>query len=122
MDGYPSQQFIGSNFVTSNFEIRTRPLRLWTILFGLAGFYDAGDAFDDWHQIRPKHSVGLGFRGLFPQFQRIVGRLECAFPLDRPIVPGQHWGSVDVLLTVEGQPFATPQLVSRGSPLLTPAD
>jgi len=120
--GYPSQQFIGSNFVTSNFEIRTRPLRLWTVLFGLAAFYDAGDAFDDWHQIRPKHAAGLGIRGLFPQFQRIVGRLECAFPLDRPIIPGQHWGNVDVLLTVEGQPFATPQLVSRGSPLLTPAD
>jgi hypothetical protein len=119
--GYPSRQFIGSNFVTSNLELRTRPLRLWTILLGLEGFYDAGDSFDDWHNIRPKHSLGVGIRGLFPQFQRIVGRLECAFPLDRPSLPGQHWGNFDVLLTVEGQPFGTPQLVSRGSPLLAPA-
>jgi len=120
--GYPSQQFIGSNFVTSNLEVRTRPLRFWTILLGLAGFYDAGDSFDDWHNIRPKHSLGVGIRGLLPQFQRIVGRLECAFPLDRPSLPGQHWGNFDVLLTVEGQPFGTPQLVTRGSPLLSPAE
>ena len=120
--GYPSQYFIGSNFITSNLEVRARPLRLWTVLFGLAGFYDAGDSFDNWQSVRPKHSLGLGIRAPFPQFQRIVGRLECAFPLDRPTLPGQHWGSVDVLLTVEGQPFATPQLVSRGSPLITAAE
>ena len=52
--GYPSQFFIGSNFVTSNLEVRTRPLRLWTVLFGLGAFYDAGDSFDNWHAIRPK--------------------------------------------------------------------
>jgi len=119
--GYPSQFFIGSNFVTSNLEVRTRPLRLWTVLFGLGGFYDAGDSFDDWHAIRPKHALGIGVRALFPQFQRIVGRLDCAFPLDRPDMPGQHWRSVDVMLTLEGQPFSSPQLVTRGSPLLTPA-
>ena len=115
--GYPSQFFIGSNFVTSNLEARTRPLRLWTVLFGLGAFYDVGDAFDRWDAIRPKHSVGLGIRALFPQLQRVVGRLECAFPLDRPDMPGQHWGSVDVMLTLDGQAFLYPQLLTRGSPL-----
>ena len=115
--GYPSQFFIGSNFVTSNLELRTRPLRLWTVLMGLGAFYDVGDAFDKWDAIRPKHSVGLGIRALFPQLQRIVGRLECAFPLDRPDMPGQHWNNVDVMLTIDGQAFLYPSLVTRGSPL-----
>jgi hypothetical protein len=119
--GYPSQEFIGSNLITSNLELRTRPLRIWTVLFGLAGFYDSGDAFDDWHQVRPKNAVGLGIRGLFPQFQRIVGRLDVAFPLNQPTLPGQHWGGIDVLLTVEGQPFATPHLTALGTPLLSVA-
>ena len=120
--GYPSQEFIGSNFFISNLELRTKPLQLWTLLFGLSGFYDAGDVWDKWQDIRPKHAMGLGIRGLLPQFQRIVGRLELAFPLDRPSLPGQHWGNVSVMLTVEGQPFAPPELVSRGSPLVAPAN
>jgi len=119
--GYPSQEFIGSNFFVSNLEARTKPLRLWTVLFGLSGFYDAGDVWDKWTEVRPKHALGLGIRALFPQFQRIVGRLECGFPLNRPQLPGEHWGGVDVMLTVEGQPFAPPELVSRGSPLLSPS-
>lgn len=120
--GYPSQEFIGSNFLVSNLELRTKPVRLWTLLFGLSGFYDAGDAWDKAAQFQPKHALGVGIRGLAPQLQRIVGRLECAFPLDRPQWPGQHWGGVDVMLTIEGQPFGPPELVSRGSPLLLPAE
>jgi hypothetical protein len=119
--GYPSQEFIGSNFAVSNLEVRTKPLQLWTVLVGMSGFYDAGGVWDKWTEIQPKHAVGIGIRGLLPQFQRIVGRLECAFPLDRPRQPGEHWGSVDFMLTVEGQPFSPPELVSRGSPLLTPS-
>jgi hypothetical protein len=119
--GYPSQQFIGSNFIVSNLELRTNPLRLWTVLFGLTGFYDMGDTWDRWNDFRPKQSLGLGVRALFPQFQRIVGRLECAFPLQQPHGPGEHWGPVGVMLVMEGQPFAPPELVSRGSPLLSPS-
>jgi hypothetical protein len=119
--GYPSQAFIGSNFAVSNLEVRTKPLQLWTVLVGMSGFYDAGGVWDKWTEIQPRHSLGVGIRGLLPQLQRVVGRLECAFPLDRPRQPGEHWGNVDIMLTIEGQPFSPPELVSRGSPLLTPS-
>lgn len=118
--GYPSQQFIGSNFVVSNLELRTVPLRLWTVLFGLTGFYDMGETWDHWNEFRPKQSLGFGVRALFPQFQRIVGRLECAFPLQEPHKPGEHWGPLGFMLVMEGQPFGPPELLTRGSPLLTP--
>ncbi len=119
--GYPSQEFIGSNFVVSNLELRTKPIHLWTVLVGMSGFYDMGDTWDKLSQIQPKQSLGIGARALFPQFQRVVGRLECAFPLQQPRNPGEHWGPVSLMLVVEGQPFSPPELVSRGSPLLTPS-
>lgn len=108
--GYPSKQFLGHHLVASNLEYRTRSVKLFEVLFGLVGFYDAGDAFDAGRP-HPKHSVGLGGRATFPQFQRAVVRLDLAFPLSRP-EPGQteRYSPYVLFLTIGGQAFPMPVL------------
>ena len=119
--GYPSQQFLGRNLVVSNLEFRTRSVRLFEVLFGLAGFYDIGDAFDNLSKFSPKHSVGIGARATAPQIERIAARLDVAFPLTAPrSTIGEHWGGIDVLFVLDGQafPFPTSRPSSSRSPLV----
>lgn len=82
--GYPSQWLLGANVVAANVEYRSRP---WQILesIQLAGvlFYDAGDAFDRWDELRWWHAVGFGARVLLPQLDRVVFRVDVGFPLVR---------------------------------------
>jgi hypothetical protein len=107
--GYPSQQFLGRNLVASNLEFRTRSVKLFSVLFGLTGFYDVGDAFDTPGQFAPKQSVGFGARATTPQLQRVAMRLDVAFPLTAPRPAlREQWGGVDVLFTLEGQAFPFP--------------
>lgn len=117
--GYPSEQFLGHHLAVSNLEFRTRSVRLIDVLFGLVGFYDVGDAFDATSQLRPKHAIGCGIRATAPQFQRVVGRLDLAFPLTRPLASmGESWSSVTWFLAIEGQAFPFPTVQS--SPSRTP--
>jgi hypothetical protein len=107
--GYPSGQFMGHHLVTSNLEFRTRSIKLLEIMLGLVGFYDVGHAFDA--RMQPKHSVGIGGRATFPQFQRTAARLDLAFPLTRPTSDiNEHWGSWAVYLTLEGQALPVPSI------------
>ena len=66
-------------------ELRSRPLALLGSL-QLAGvlFYDVGDAFDRWAELRLHHAVGAGARLLLPQLDRIVVRADLGVPLARP--------------------------------------
>lgn len=80
--GYPTNGFIGQNLVAVNMEMRTSPVEILSCLVGAAAFFDMGDAFDG-KDIRMKSSVGFGLRGLFPQLDRKVMRLDIAFPLAR---------------------------------------
>jgi hypothetical protein len=86
--GYLSGQFIGRNLWRVHAEYRTRPLNLWTIHLGGVLFYDGGSA---WGRPGPgrtdppfsyRHSVGVGLRGLLPQFDREGLRIDFGFPLD----------------------------------------
>jgi hypothetical protein len=79
--GYPSNFYVGKDWVAGNVEYRTRPLEVLGSELGAALFYDVGDAFDDPAKIRLKQSVGLGFRFLFPQLDRFVLRGDLGFPL-----------------------------------------
>jgi hypothetical protein len=116
--GYPSQQFLGRHLVTSNLEFRTRSVKFLEVLFGLAGFYDVGDAFDAPDRLHPKHSLGIGARATAPQLQRAVGRLDVAFPLTSPVAgAGENWNRVAVYVTLE-QAFPIPVIQSSGT--LTP--
>ncbi len=101
--GYPPEAFIGKDVVASNLEYRSRPLEVLSTQLGAAAFYDVGDAFDGFSTLRVKHSVGLGFRALIPQANRIVFRADWGFPLSdgyRPL-PGS-------LFVTFGQAFDMP--------------
>ena len=87
--GYPSQAFVGQHFVALNAEFRSRSLPLFeTVQLGGVLFYDAGNAFDRWSDLHLWHAVGFGARVLFPQVDRVVFRLDVAFPLSRPLPAG----------------------------------
>jgi hypothetical protein len=86
--GYPTQAFNGADLVASNLEFRSRPVDVASLQFGAAAFYDAGDAFDSFENIRPKQSAGVGLRILLPQVTRSVFRLDFAIPLAGPHIPG----------------------------------
>jgi hypothetical protein len=64
--GSPPELMAGSRRVLLNVELRSRPIELRTLHLGAVLFYDAGAAFDE--APVPLHSVGLGLRALFPQF------------------------------------------------------
>lgn len=87
--GYSSQRFEGDNLVGVNVEFRTLPLNFWTLHAGLVAFYDGGAVFDQFGLASSRqsagsayrHSVGLGIRALFPQFDKQPLRLDLGFPL-----------------------------------------
>jgi len=119
--GYPSARFIGTSILTSNLEFRTRSVDVLGMLFGLVGFYDAGDTFDWGTAPRPKQSLGFGGRSTIPQLQRIVGRLDVSFPLTpAPRRDPVGWPAIDVVLSLSGQafPWPSPQPSTLATPLL----
>jgi hypothetical protein len=85
--GYPSQYLAGKDLVVSNLEFRSRPIELASLQFGAAAFYDVGDAFDGFENLRPKHSVGIGLRVLLPQVTRALLRLDVGVPLSASPLP-----------------------------------
>ncbi len=80
--GAPPESQSGSNALLFNLEYRTRPWVVQTLHVGAAAFYDAGSAFDE----RPSlvHTVGLGLRFLFPQFDVQPVRLDFGYALNGP--------------------------------------
>jgi hypothetical protein len=83
--GFPTNAFIGKDFLLYSLEFRTRPIFVSTFALGGAVFYDAGDVYTNLSSFRPKQAAGLGFRLLIPQFNRVVFRGDVAFPLSRPL-------------------------------------
>jgi hypothetical protein len=79
--GYPSNFYVGKDWVAGNVEFRTRPLEVLGSELAAAAFYDAGNAFNGFDTLQFKHSVGVGFRFLFPQLDRFVLRGDFGFPL-----------------------------------------
>ncbi|WP_437851085.1 hypothetical protein [Sorangium sp. So ce363] len=98
--GYPTAAFIGEDVLSANLELRTRPLEIWSCQVAGAAFFDAGDAFDGFDDLRLKQSAGFGVRALFPQLSRVVMRADWGVPLTRgykepDALPG------DILVTFE---------------------
>lgn len=82
--GYQSRAFydFGASLAQSTLEWRSLPIDLATVQLGVAAFYDAGAIFFQPVDAVPHHSIGVGVRFLFPQFNRGVYRLDLAAPLD----------------------------------------
>lgn len=98
--GYPTAAFIGEDVLSANLELRTRPVEVWSCQVAGAAFFDAGDAFDGFDDLRLKQSAGFGVRALFPQLNRVVMRADWGVPLTRgykepDALPG------DILVTFE---------------------
>jgi hypothetical protein len=104
--GYPSGSFVGQNFVAANLEYRSRPFELFSVQLGGALFFDAGDAFNEFSQIRLKQGAGFGLRVLFPQLERTVMRIDWGFPLTKGVLPPQSFPG-DIVVTF-GQAFDPP--------------
>jgi hypothetical protein len=85
--GYPENAFRGQDLVVGNLEYRGPAFALATIQVSGVAFYDVGDAFTGFDQLRPHHSVGFGLRAVFPQIERPVFRLDVGFPVG-PQAPG----------------------------------
>lgn len=84
--GYPSQAFfvVGGDRVRGNVELRSAPF-VWHYFHGGAVlFYDAGEVYGGQNNeaFVLKQAVGVGVRGLLPQFNREVFRLDLGFPVD----------------------------------------
>lgn len=87
--GYAPSAFRGKDLLSSNFELRTRPLSLWSVQVGAAAFYDVGDAFDGFEDLALKQGGGAGIRVLLPQLERTVFRVDWGVPLTpEPAWPG----------------------------------
>ena len=71
----------GASLIAMNAELRSTSLDILSAQVGAAAFYDAGDAWDGNEKVRLKQSVGVGLRVLFPEFDRIVMRVDWGFPI-----------------------------------------
>lgn len=84
--GFPSEALFGfgEDLLRTNAELRSPPL-VWSFLHvGAVAFYDGGSVFPHLEALRWHHSVGVGLRGLLPQFNRTSYRLDVGFPLGEP--------------------------------------
>ena len=85
--GYAPTNVFGRNAVRFVAEYRSRPINLWTLHLGLVAFYDGGTVWGRWGPGQSevpfvyRQSLGLGIRGLFPQFDRETLRIDFAVPL-----------------------------------------
>jgi hypothetical protein len=85
--GYPTNFLVGKDVVSSNLEYRTRHFTLLGTQIGGVLFYDVGDAFDGFENMRPKQAVGVGLRMVFPYFDRIVFRADLGIPISASPLP-----------------------------------
>lgn len=85
--GYPTALFVGKDTIFYNLEYRSRSVEILKAQLGGVVFYDAADAAQGVDELRAKQAVGFGLRALFPQVNRLVLRLDVAFPLNRGPFP-----------------------------------
>ena len=88
--GYDYNLFQGDKLVALNLEFRSVPLELYGAHLAGVMFCDSGHAADSIAELSLKYSCGGGVRLLFPQFDRVVFRLDVGVPLS-----GDYPGSED---------------------------
>jgi len=85
--GYPTNFFVGEDYLSYNLELRSRPVEILTGQFAGVAFYDVGDAFNGFSQLHPYQSLGFGLRVVFPWVGRVVFSADMGFPIERPLDP-----------------------------------
>jgi hypothetical protein len=105
--GYPTNLFFGSNLVSYNVELRSRPVEILSCQIAGVAFFDAGDAFNGASDFAAYQSVGVGLRALFPWLDRTVFRADIGFPFERPLVNGVPIAPFGYFVTF-AQAFRTP--------------
>jgi hypothetical protein len=108
--GYPSNYFFGKDLIAYNVEFRSRPIEILSCQLGGAAFYDAGHAANGLANLSLRHSVGFGFRVLFPQLDRLVFRGDVGFPLAASRDPGVAPAAISVAFE---QAFSVPSVGGR---------
>lgn len=103
--GYPLGAFLGKDVLAVSAEFRSRPVEILSAQTGVALFYDVGDAFDGFDEMKLKQDAGIGLRVLFPQLDRVVFRADWGFPLS----PGYKSFPGSLFVTF-GQAFTLPAL------------
>jgi hypothetical protein len=80
--GFPIGEFTGDRLLTWNTDLRTRPVPVWFMRWGLVAFYDVGGAAASFETMPLHHDAGFGLRVLIPQFDQDLYRFDFAFALD----------------------------------------
>jgi hypothetical protein len=83
--GLAPEAMSGPHLLLVNNEWRTPAWRVKTARIGLVLFWDAGAAFD--RRPEPIHTVGMGLRVLFPQFNVSTIRVDVGYALNGPVQP-----------------------------------
>lgn len=83
--GVTPEALSGTRMALFNLEYRTRPIELYTLHAGLVLFWDAGSAFDRSPALA--HTVGIGLRLLFPQFDVEPMRIDFGWVINQPAPP-----------------------------------
>lgn len=110
--GYSTGEFIGADALAANLEFRTLPVEIWSVQLAGAAFFDVGDAFNGWDDLRVKQSAGFGLRLLFPQLDRTVMRADWGFPLARGYMERDSFPG-DIIITFrQAFPMPSPSVSS----------
>ncbi|MFL5320007.1 MAG: hypothetical protein ACJ790_10170 [Myxococcaceae bacterium] len=80
--GLPAEALRGRNELLFNLEYRSRPIELFTLHTGFVLFYDAGSAYNRSPNVI--HTVGIGLRALFPQFDVQTLRIDFGWAINGP--------------------------------------
>jgi outer membrane translocation and assembly module TamA len=83
--GAAYRYYQGRQLLRTNVEFRTRSVPFWIFRFGLAAFYDFGDAFNSSKDFNPTHDLGLGLRILTVPWNRLLIRVDAATPVWGPV-------------------------------------
>jgi outer membrane translocation and assembly module TamA len=101
--GYQSVAVVGSHYIISNLEFRTRPVQIFSAQLAGVLFHDMGDAFNRFGEVDLLHAVGGGIRFLAPELDTSVFRIDVGTPVpfDAPR------GELTIIATF-GQAFGVP--------------
>lgn len=83
--GTPAESLTGTTRLLFNLEYRTKPLDFHTLHLGGVVFWDAGRTWGAGTTSAFTHSIGIGLRGLLPQFDLETLRIDLGYVLRGPM-------------------------------------